>query len=40
MAKLIEGSAPAKKGETVEIISISDNVMWVKVVEKKEESPQ
>jgi len=40
MAKLIEGSPPAKKGEIVEIIRITDNVMWVKVIEKKEENSQ
>lgn len=30
MARLVEGSAPIKRGGTVEIVSISENIHWVK----------
>jgi|GEM_PF-2236694 len=36
MARLISGAKPVKKGETVEIVSISENVMHVKPVEFNE----
>lgn len=34
VAKVVEGVATLKRGECVEIVSISENVMWVKPIEK------
>ena len=37
MARLIDGAPPVKRGKMVEIISMSENVMWVKPVEEIKE---
>ena len=34
MARLVEGASTAKRGQVVEIVSMSENVMWVKPVEE------
>jgi membrane protein implicated in regulation of membrane protease activity len=37
MAKLVEGAASAKRGQIVEIVSINENVMWVRPAEEVKE---
>ena len=37
MARLVDGAPPVKRGQTVEIVSISENVLWVKPAEPSPE---